>query len=186
MQAPILTDGTKSKRSWAFPRFGKAIFIGAVIPTVLAVVTLLAIIITMEAPLLFKKFSRGASDLALKFDQNGDEARGQILAAFDSWRRALSARDISGLERLYSRDFYGRGNNSRADIIQGYRNVFSDASSLTVLHNGLDIRVRESHATLRCEQYLWVDAYSDYGRLTITFTREDGSWRIISENWDRW
>ncbi len=186
MQAPILPEGNKRKWSWAFPRFGKAVFIGAVIPTVLAVGTILAIIVTMEAPSLFKRFSSRAPETAVTFDQNGDEARGQVLAAFESWRRALSARDASGLARHYSWDFHGRGNTSRTGIIQVYRKVFSDASSLTVMHNGVDIRVRGSHATLSCEQYLWADTYSDHGRLNMTFAFEDGAWKITSENWERW
>ena len=98
-----------------------------------------------------------------------------------NWAASWSARDVEGYLSFYSANFELPGALTRAQWEGQRRNRISTKSLIEVGISNLNIQVDGDSATAEFDQAYKADKYSDNVRKTLRLKKEDGRWKIYTE-----
>jgi sulfatase modifying factor 1 len=109
----------------------------------------------------------------------GDEdAIGRML---DTWREAWQDKDIDAFMSVYRRRFSSEGLDYEGWKAKKTR-LFKKAGAISVDISDVQIAVDGDRATVRFKQRYQASNYSDFGRKTLTLTKFNGKWKILTES----
>jgi len=98
-----------------------------------------------------------------------------------NWAAAWSARDVEGYLSFYSSSFELPGALSRAQWESQRRARIANKSSIEVDISNLNVQINGEEATAEFDQSYKADKYSDNVRKTLRLKKEDGRWKIVTE-----
>lgn len=120
----------------------------------------------------------------LKDENRGISEERSLCRLLNTWIGAWEAQRIDKYMDCYSRDF--RGDEMTWQAWKEYK------SSLYARNNSIHIEVIEpviliagTQASVCYKQKYVSDSHADYGLKSIMLNRENGSWKIVSESWER-
>jgi ketosteroid isomerase-like protein len=105
----------------------------------------------------------------------------EVTEVVSNWAAAWSARDVEGYLSFYSANFELPGAQSRAQWESQRRARIANKSSIEVDISNLNVQVNGEEATAEFDQAYKADKYSDNVRKTLRLKKEDGRWKIVTE-----
>jgi len=108
-------------------------------------------------------------------------AQAEVTEAISNWAAAWSARDVEGYLSFYSANFELPGALSRAQWESQRRSRIANKSNIEVDISNLNVQVNGAEATAEFDQAYKADKYSDNVRKTLRLVKEDGRWKIVTE-----
>ncbi len=108
----------------------------------------------------------------------------ELLKAFlNKWLLAWENKNLDNYMNCYSRSFISRKMNWRKWKV--YKRQINEENRLikvTVINPS--IRINDSRATITFTQKYISDSFTDYGIKKLILKNEEGSWKIVEENWE--
>jgi TRAP-type C4-dicarboxylate transport system permease large subunit/ketosteroid isomerase-like protein len=105
----------------------------------------------------------------------------EVTEVVSNWAAAWSARDVEGYLSFYSSSFELPGALSRAQWESQRRARIANKSSIEVDISNLNVQINGEEATAEFDQSYKADKYSDNVRKTLRLKKEDGRWKIVTE-----
>jgi TRAP-type C4-dicarboxylate transport system permease large subunit/ketosteroid isomerase-like protein len=105
----------------------------------------------------------------------------EVTEVVSNWAAAWSARDVEGYLSFYSANFELPGAQSRAQWESQRRARIASKSSIEVDISNLNVQINGEEATAEFDQAYKADKYSDNVRKTLRLKKEDGRWKIVTE-----
>lgn len=109
------------------------------------------------------------------------QLQAEVTEVVSNWAAAWSARDVEGYLSFYSANFELPGAQSRAQWESQRRARIANKSSIEVDISNLNVEVSGEEATAEFDQAYKADKYSDNVRKTLRLKKEDGRWKIVTE-----
>jgi ketosteroid isomerase-like protein len=105
----------------------------------------------------------------------------EVTEVVSNWAAAWSARDVEGYLSFYSANFELPGAQSRAQWESQRRARIASKASIEVDISNLNVQINGEEATAEFDQAYKADKYSDNVRKTLRLKKEDGRWKIVTE-----
>lgn len=105
----------------------------------------------------------------------------EVTEAVSNWAAAWSARDVEGYLSFYSVEFELPGELSRSQWESQRRERIASKSNIEVDVSNMDVQMNGEEATAEFDQAYKADKYSDNVRKTLRLRKEDGRWKIVTE-----
>lgn len=105
----------------------------------------------------------------------------EVTEAVSNWAAAWSARDVEGYLSFYSADFELPGELGRSQWESQRRERVASKSNIEVDISNLNVQLNGDEATAEFDQNYKADKYSDNVRKTLRLKKEDGRWKILTE-----
>lgn len=116
---------------------------------------------------------------------NVDALKGEVKEVVSNWAAAWSARDVDGYLSFYSSKFEVPGALSRDKWESQRRQRITNKKSIEVVVNNLNIEVsadgNTATATASFDQEYKSDNFKEQTKKTLRMAKEDGRWKITSE-----
>jgi len=110
-----------------------------------------------------------------------EQLQTEVNEVISNWAAAWSARDVEGYLSFYSANFELAGAQSRAQWESQRRSRIAKKSNIEVGISNLNIQINGEEATAEFDQAYKADKYSDNTRKTLRLKKEDGRWKIVTE-----
>ena len=110
----------------------------------------------------------------------GKEAIQQFIS---SWKHNWESKDLKNYMKCYSKEFSSRGMDW--DRWETHKKRLNNRyHGISLVFNDLHIVLEDNQAKVNFEQYYQSDEYSDHGMKSLILKKENGVWKILSEQWD--
>ncbi len=108
------------------------------------------------------------------------EAIQQFVSA---WKHNWESKDLKNYMKCYSKEFSSMGMDW--DRWETYKKRLNNRyHGISLVFNNLHIVLEDNQAKVKFEQYYQSDEYSDHGMKSLILKKENGVWKILSEQWD--
>ena len=99
------------------------------------------------------------------------------------WKNYWESKDLENYMRCYSRDFTSKGMDW--EQWKSYNRQRNEKyHQISLAFNEIQIALEDNRALVSFEQYYQSDDSADHGMKSLILKRENGSWKILDEQWD--
>ena len=99
------------------------------------------------------------------------------------WKHYWENKDFENYMRCYSKEFISRGMDWHQ--WKNYKKSFNDKyHRISLSFSDPHITFKDNKAIASFKQYYQSDDYSDYGMKSLILKKEDGNWKIFTEQWE--
>ena len=143
-----------------------------------------ALLVTVPAPLVADSngFQATANETDSAWKDKNIEAINTVRALISDWADSWQEKNIDRYMSYYSRNFRSGGLDYSGWQDKKAR-LFKKSESPSLKVSDLWVFIEGNHASASFIQHYWDANYADVGEKTINLVKDDGKWKIISEEW---